>query len=100
MINWLKNLSDASRLTSINEASRISGISAKAIEKDWWVTLSLKLLFNTPFAKYFAMDLVVTYIEKGVVYEEQPDGSKIQIDIVDTKPANITLKKGMILHGK
>lgn len=33
MINWLKNLSDASRLTSINEASRISGISAKAIEK-------------------------------------------------------------------
>lgn len=54
MINWLKNLSDASRLTSLNEASRISGISAKAIEKDWWVTLSLKLLYNTPFAKYFA----------------------------------------------
>lgn len=47
-----------------------------------------------------AMDLVVTYIEKGVVYEEQPDGSKIQIDIVDTKPATITLKKGMILHRK
>jgi len=47
-----------------------------------------------------AMDLVVTYIEKGVVYEEQLDDSKIQIDIVDTKRANITLKKGMILHGK
>ena len=47
-----------------------------------------------------AMDLVVTCIEKGVVYQEQPDGSKIQIDIVDTKPANITLKKGMILHSK
>jgi hypothetical protein len=46
MIGWLKNLNDASRLTSINEASRISGISAKAIEKDWWVTLSLKLAFN------------------------------------------------------
>ena len=54
MIGWLKNLSDASRLTSINEASRISSISAKAIEKDWWVTLSLKLVFNTPYAKYFA----------------------------------------------
>jgi hypothetical protein len=39
MIGWLINLNDASRLTSINEASRISGISAKAIEKDWWVTL-------------------------------------------------------------
>ena len=54
MIGWLKNLQDASRLTSINEASRIAGISAKAIEKDWWVTLSLKLLFNTPLAIHFA----------------------------------------------
>ncbi len=54
MIGWLKNLNNASRLTSINEASKISGISAKAIEKDWWVTLSLKLVFNTPYAKYFA----------------------------------------------
>jgi len=54
MIDWLKNLNDASRLISITEASRISGISAKAIEKDWWVTLSLKLVFNTPYAKHFA----------------------------------------------
>ena len=54
MIGWLINLNDASRLTSINEASRISGISAKAIEKDWWVTLSLKLLFNLPYARHFA----------------------------------------------
>jgi predicted nucleotidyltransferase component of viral defense system len=54
MIGWLKNLNEASRLTSVNEASRISGIPAKAIEKDWWVTLTLKLLFNTPYAKYFA----------------------------------------------
>ncbi len=54
MIRWLKNLSDTSRLTSMNEASRISGISSKAIEKDWWVTLTLKLLFNTTYAKYFA----------------------------------------------
>jgi hypothetical protein len=34
MIGWLKNLNDASRLISINEASRISGISAKALEKN------------------------------------------------------------------
>jgi predicted nucleotidyltransferase component of viral defense system len=54
MIGWLKNLNDASRAISINEASRISGISAKAIEKDWWVTLSLKLVFNTPYARHFA----------------------------------------------
>ena len=47
-----------------------------------------------------AMDLVVTYIEKGVVYEEQPDGSKIQIDIIERNSAQISLKKGMVLHGK
>ncbi len=54
MIGWLKNLNDTSRLVSINEASRISGIPAKALEKDWWVTLTLKLVFNTPYAKHFA----------------------------------------------
>jgi hypothetical protein len=54
MTGWLINLNDASRLISINEASRISGIPAKAIEKDWWVTLSLKLVFNTHYAKHFA----------------------------------------------
>ena len=54
MIGWVKNLSDASRLASVNEASRISGIPAKAIEKDWRVTLSLKLLFETKYANYFA----------------------------------------------
>jgi exo-beta-1,3-glucanase (GH17 family) len=47
-----------------------------------------------------AMDLVVTYIEKGVVYEEQPDGTKNQIDFVEINPSKISLKKGMILRGK
>lgn len=54
MIGWLKNLNKVSRMTSLNEASRISGISAKALEKDWWVTLTLKLVFSTPYSKYFA----------------------------------------------
>ena len=54
MIGWLKNLNNASRLISINEASRLSGIPAKALEKDWWVTLTLKLVFNIPYAKHFA----------------------------------------------
>ena len=52
MIGWLKNLNDTSRLLSINEASRISGISAKALEKDWWVTLTLKHVFNTPYVSF------------------------------------------------
>lgn len=52
MIGWLK-LTDEQRRTSISQASIISGIAAKAIEKDWWVTLTLKALFESPFAKHF-----------------------------------------------
>lgn len=51
MIQWLK-LTDDQRRTSLNQASNSSGIIAKSIEKDWWVTLTLKALFQTPFAGY------------------------------------------------
>jgi len=98
MIGWLKNLNDASRLISINEASRISGISAKAIEKDWWVTLSIKLLFNTPYAKYFAfkggtslskgwqlidrfsedIDISLNAEAVGIAYEEKPSKTFVE----------------------
>jgi hypothetical protein len=47
-----------------------------------------------------AMDLVVTYIENGKVIEEQPDGSKNQIETIEIQPLPIRIKKGMILHGK
>ncbi len=52
MIGWLK-LTDEQRRTSIAQAAIISGITAKAIEKDWWVTLTLKALFESPYAKFF-----------------------------------------------
>ena len=52
MIGWLKNLDANSRRVSLTEASRLSGISAKAIEKDWWVTLCLKIIFSTRYANY------------------------------------------------
>lgn len=47
-----------------------------------------------------ALDLVVTYIENGIVYEELPDGSKKQIEVLERKPAQIILEKGMVFHGK
>jgi len=59
MIGWLKNLNDASRLVTINEASRISGIPVKALEKDWWVTLTIKLIFNTPYQTILLSKLVL-----------------------------------------
>jgi hypothetical protein len=52
MTGWLQ-LTPDQRRTAINQASIISGISAKAIEKDWWVTLVLKVLFELPMKDYF-----------------------------------------------
>lgn len=54
MIGWLQKLDDNSRKTSLNQASLKSGIPPKAIEKDWWVTLVLKMLFTSKYAAYFA----------------------------------------------
>ena len=47
-----------------------------------------------------ALNLVVTYIENGIVFEELPDGSKKQIEVLEKKPAKIILEKGMVFHGK
>ncbi len=54
MIGWLNKLDDNSRRISLNQASLNSGITPKAIEKDWWVTLVLRMLFTSEYAKYFA----------------------------------------------
>lgn len=51
MIGWL-TLTDDQRRATINEAEQNSGINAKALEKDWWVTLTLKALFQSSFSKY------------------------------------------------
>jgi hypothetical protein len=52
MTGWLK-LTDEQKRTSIVQAAIRSGITAKAIEKDWWVTVTLKALFESPYAKFF-----------------------------------------------
>jgi hypothetical protein len=54
MIGWLQNLNDDARRISLNQASLNSGINSKAIEKDWWVTFVLRLLFTSKYATYFA----------------------------------------------
>lgn len=48
----LFKLSIDERRTMFQQAFIRSGIQSKAIEKDWWVTLSLKALFSTPYAPY------------------------------------------------
>jgi hypothetical protein len=45
-------LTKEQRKAIIDEAEQLSGINAKAIEKDWWVTLTLKALFQSTYSKY------------------------------------------------
>jgi hypothetical protein len=51
MTNWLK-LTDDQRRATIAEVEYITGIQAKAIEKDWWVTLTLRALFQGAYAQH------------------------------------------------
>ncbi|EOR93730.1 : hypothetical protein [Arcticibacter svalbardensis MN12-7] len=53
MVEWLK-LSDEDRLISIQQAASRSGMSTKVIEKDWWVTLVMKAVFQSEFAPYLS----------------------------------------------
>lgn len=53
MTKWLQ-LSDDDRLISIQQASIKSGISVKVIEKDWWVTLVLKAVFEDKYASHLS----------------------------------------------
>jgi hypothetical protein len=71
---------DYNQTKSLVKAGRISGENAVRLSK--------------------ALDLVVTYIENGIIYEELPDGSKKQIEVLEKKPTKIILEKGMVFHGK
>jgi hypothetical protein len=51
MIGWLQ-LTDDQRRATLAQAETESGIQAKVIEKDWWVTLILKALFDSEYARY------------------------------------------------
>ncbi len=51
MTEWL-NLSDTDRILSLNQTSAKSGLPVKALEKDWWVTLTLKAVFESEFSPH------------------------------------------------
>ncbi|NLR81492.1 nucleotidyl transferase AbiEii/AbiGii toxin family protein [Chitinophaga eiseniae] len=52
MTGWI-NLTDDQRRRSLLQAEIKSSYAKKAIEKDWWVTLILKALFQSTYAPYF-----------------------------------------------
>ncbi|NML36891.1 nucleotidyl transferase AbiEii/AbiGii toxin family protein [Chitinophaga sp. G-6-1-13] len=91
MTGWL-SLTREQRKTSLQQASLSSGMSANAIEKDWWVTLTLKALFQSRYASYLIfkggtslskawkliqrfsedIDLAVDPVSFGMEYKHEP----------------------------
>lgn len=51
MTGWLR-LTDEQRRETLVQAGIRSGINTKALEKDWWVTLTLKALFQSAFTEH------------------------------------------------
>jgi predicted nucleotidyltransferase component of viral defense system len=49
--NWL-SLSKERRIEILNQATELTGLPAKAIEKDWWVTLCLNASFLLPYSDH------------------------------------------------
>lgn len=48
---WLK-LEDSTRLRIFTEAGKSAGLLPAAVEKDWWVTLAINMVFTTEFAQH------------------------------------------------
>lgn len=96
MTGWLK-LTDDQRKATLGQAEISSGIGAKALEKDWWVTLVLKALFQSAYAGHLVfkggtslskgyklinrfsedIDLALSCETLGMQYEEDPTRSYI-----------------------
>jgi hypothetical protein len=51
MFEWHR-LSTEQRLNFLNETSKRTGYLNNVIEKDWWVTVALKAVFDTPWSKF------------------------------------------------
>lgn len=52
MNNWL-NIEKERRVIIIGDLSRKTRLSSVAIEKDWWVTMVLKAIFQVPLPTTF-----------------------------------------------
>jgi hypothetical protein len=48
----LLTLTEAQRRNVFNQAVTLAGLSPKVVEKDWWVTLTLKAIFQTEYREH------------------------------------------------
>lgn len=96
-MKWLK-LNDEQRKITIDQAAQQSGISANAIEKDWWVTTTLKALFQSRYAPHLVfkggtslskcwklierfsedIDIALSPEAFGMQYQENPGKSLVE----------------------
>ncbi len=51
MNEWLK-LSEKKRIDILNQVNSQTGLPIDAIEKDWWVTITLKAIFSSKYAQH------------------------------------------------
>jgi hypothetical protein len=97
MTGWLK-LTDEQRQETLAQAQAGSGIVVKALEKDWWVTLTLKALFQSAYGKWLVfkggtslskgwklinrfsedVDIALDPAAFGMIYEEHPSKSFVE----------------------
>lgn len=80
-------------------------MSAKKIfRKDNEQTKSLiiagKNASNNAVRQSKALDLTITYIENGAIYEEHPDGTVTFKKKVEKTESPIALTKGVVFHAK
>ena len=51
MENFIK-LNNKDKINIFNQTSERSGLPSSAVEKDWWVTLSLNIIFSLPYSNH------------------------------------------------
>ncbi|RPD47263.1 nucleotidyl transferase AbiEii/AbiGii toxin family protein [Paracnuella aquatica] len=95
MIQWL-NLKTERRIQILTQAAARTGIRPHALEKDWWVTLTLKAVFDTEWAPHlvfkggtslskswglierFSEDIDLAVDKEFLGFEGAPNKSKIE----------------------
>lgn len=66
MENFIK-LSNKDKINIFNQTSERSGLPSSAVEKDWWVTLSLNIIFSLPYSNYIIFKGGTLFIEDNGV---------------------------------
>ena len=79
MNKWIQ-LSNTAKIEAINKVSLSAGLPAAAVEKDWWVTISLGALFSCQCAKHIVFKGGTSLSKAWKVIERFSEDIDIAID--------------------